>query len=122
MRFTALLHHVTLDRLRTAYFSSKKDAAAGVDGITWQHYGQQLDENLQRLHSEVPRETRRSSGRETLILHDRTRGTLSVLREWTDWAEPSPLSLAGLPPRRFALERLLELVKLVESLRREADR
>ena len=34
MRFTALLHHVTLDRLRTAYFSSKKDAAAGVDGIT----------------------------------------------------------------------------------------
>jgi hypothetical protein len=39
MRFTALLHHVNLDRLRTAYFSSKKDAAAGVDGITWQHYG-----------------------------------------------------------------------------------
>jgi Family of unknown function (DUF5372) len=45
-----------------------------------------------------------------------------VLREWTDWAEPSPLSLAGQPPRRFALERLLELVKLVESLRREVDR
>jgi RNA-directed DNA polymerase len=55
MRFTALLHHVSLDRLRTAYFSSKKDAAAGVDGITWQHYGQQLEENLQRLHSEVHR-------------------------------------------------------------------
>jgi RNA-directed DNA polymerase len=53
MRFTALLHHVCLDRLRTAYFSSKKDAAAGVDGITWQHYGQQLEENLQRLHSKV---------------------------------------------------------------------
>jgi group II intron reverse transcriptase/maturase len=53
MRFTALLHHVSLDRLRTAYFSSKKDAAARVDGVTWQHYGQQLEENLQRLHSEV---------------------------------------------------------------------
>jgi len=55
MRFTALLHHVTVDRLRTAYFSSKKHAAAGVDGVTWQHYGEQLEENLQRLHSEVHR-------------------------------------------------------------------
>lgn len=55
MRFTALLHHVSLDRLRTAYFSSKKDAAAGVDRVTWQHYGQQLEENLQRLHSDVHR-------------------------------------------------------------------
>jgi hypothetical protein len=66
--------------------------------------------------------TRRLSGRETLILHDPTRGTLSVLREWTDWSGLSPLSLAGLPPQRFALEGLLELVQLVESLRRELDR
>lgn len=62
------------------------------------------------------------SGRETLILRDPTRGTVTVLREWTDWAEPSALSVVGLPPRRFALEGLLELVKLVESLRREIDR
>src|ERR1700693_1594338 len=65
--------------------------------------------------------TRRSSGRETLILHDPTGGTLIVRREWTDWAEPSPLSLARLPSRRFALEGLLELVKLVQRLR-ELDR
>ena len=39
--------------MRTAYLFSKKDAAAGVDGITWQHYGEQLEENLQRLHSSV---------------------------------------------------------------------
>ena len=40
-RFTALLHHVyDIDRLRTAYFALKRDAAAGVDGETWQHYGE----------------------------------------------------------------------------------
>ena len=39
-RFTALLHHIyDLDRLRTAYSAIKKDAAAGIDGETWKHYG-----------------------------------------------------------------------------------
>jgi RNA-directed DNA polymerase len=49
-RFTALLHHVDIERLRTAYFSSKKDAAPETDGVTWKQYGQQLEENLQQLH------------------------------------------------------------------------
>lgn len=65
--------------------------------------------------------TRRLSGRETLILREPTRGSVSVLREWTDWAEPSVLTVPGEQPRRFALEPLLELVKLVESLSRELD-
>jgi RNA-directed DNA polymerase len=39
-RFTALLHHVyDLNRLRAAYLSLKKEAAPGVDGETWRHYG-----------------------------------------------------------------------------------
>ena len=43
-RFTALLHHVyDLDRLRAAYVALKRDAAAGVDGETWRHYGRQTD-------------------------------------------------------------------------------
>ena len=54
-RFTALLHHVDVDRLREAYFTSKKDAAAGVDGVTWQHYGEQLEDNLRALHAKVHR-------------------------------------------------------------------
>ena len=54
-RFTALLHHVDVDRLREAYFTSKKHAAAGVDGVTWQHYGEQLEDNLQALHAKVHR-------------------------------------------------------------------
>lgn len=46
-RFTALLHHVyDLDRLRLAYGSLKRDAAAGVDGETWRHYGERLEDNL----------------------------------------------------------------------------
>jgi RNA-directed DNA polymerase len=40
-RFTALLHHVyNIDRLRMAYQAIRRDAAPGVDGETWQHYGE----------------------------------------------------------------------------------
>ena len=50
VRFTALLHHVyDVDMLREAYFNLKRDAAAGVDGETWQHYGEDLEANLQDL-------------------------------------------------------------------------
>ena len=52
-RFTALLHHVTTDRLRTAYTSLKRDAAAGVDGVTWEDYGIDLDRHLADLHARI---------------------------------------------------------------------
>jgi phosphoglucomutase len=40
-RFTALFHHVyNVDRLRDAYWALKPDASAGIDGETWQHYGE----------------------------------------------------------------------------------
>jgi hypothetical protein len=39
-RFTALLHHVTVDLLQTSYLKLKRDAAPGVDGTTWREYGQ----------------------------------------------------------------------------------
>ena len=49
-RFTALLHHVyDVERLRLAYRSLKRDAAAGIDGETWRHYGEALEDNLQDL-------------------------------------------------------------------------
>jgi RNA-directed DNA polymerase len=55
-RFTALLHHVyDLDRLRTAYFALTRDAAAGVDGETWRHYGEALETNLQDLAARLKR-------------------------------------------------------------------
>jgi RNA-directed DNA polymerase len=55
-RFTALLHHVyDRDCLRRAYLALKRDAAAGVDGETWQHYGERLEENLQDLSGRLAR-------------------------------------------------------------------
>ncbi len=52
-RFTALLHHVSLDRLRAAYRAINPKAAPGVDRVTWQTYGQDLEANLQALHQRV---------------------------------------------------------------------
>jgi len=56
MRFTALLHHIyNLETLRLAYFSLKKEAAAGVDGETWRHYGETLEANLRDLSERLKR-------------------------------------------------------------------
>jgi RNA-directed DNA polymerase len=56
LRFTALLHHIyNLDTLRMAYFRLKKEAAPGVDGETWRHYGEQLEVNLQDLSERLKR-------------------------------------------------------------------
>ena len=52
-RFTALLHHVSLGRLRAAYWAIRPQAAPGVDGVTWAEYGQVLEANLQDLHARV---------------------------------------------------------------------
>jgi RNA-directed DNA polymerase len=54
-RFTALLHHVTVDLLRSAYTWLKRDAAAGVDGVTWDGYGKDLDRRLADLHARIHR-------------------------------------------------------------------
>jgi group II intron reverse transcriptase/maturase len=54
-RFTALLHHVTVDLLREAYFRLKRDAAPGIDGVTWQEYGLDLEGSLVRLHGRIHR-------------------------------------------------------------------
>jgi len=56
LRFTALLHHIyNLETLRTAYFALKKEAAPGVDGETWRHYGEELEKNLQDLSERLKR-------------------------------------------------------------------
>src|SRR6266542_2896244 len=52
-RFTALLHHVTLGRLRAAYWAISPKAAPGVDGVTWAGYGRDLRANLEDLHERV---------------------------------------------------------------------
>ena len=52
-QFTALLHHVSVERLRAAYEAISPQAAPGVDGVTWGTYGQALEDNLQDLHRRV---------------------------------------------------------------------
>src|SRR6202045_3446381 len=56
LRFTALLHHIyNPETLRKAYFCLKKEAAPGVDGETWRHYGETLEDNLQDLSHRLKR-------------------------------------------------------------------
>ena len=54
-KFTALLHHINFDLLREAFFALKRDAAPGVDGVTWRAYEADLDLNLTDLASRVHR-------------------------------------------------------------------
>jgi RNA-directed DNA polymerase len=55
-RFTALFHHIyDVERLRAAFVATKKDAAAGVDGETWEHYEENLEANLQDLSHRLKR-------------------------------------------------------------------
>jgi RNA-directed DNA polymerase len=55
VRFTALLHHVTVDRLRGCCRALRRAAAAGVDDVTWDDYGVDLEANLRDLHARVQR-------------------------------------------------------------------
>ena len=55
LKFTALLHHVTVDLLRDSYGSLKKQAAPGVDGVRWEEYGRDLEVRLTGLHGRIHR-------------------------------------------------------------------
>jgi RNA-directed DNA polymerase len=54
-RFTALLHHISVPMLRTAFYALKRDAAPGVDGLTWQDYEADLEHRIEALHDRVQR-------------------------------------------------------------------
>jgi group II intron reverse transcriptase/maturase len=72
LRFTALLHHIySLETLRLAYFRLKKEAAPGVDGETWRHYGESLEDNLRDLSGRLKRGAYRAKPvRRAYILKD----------------------------------------------------
>jgi len=81
VRFTALLHHITVDLLRKSYFALKRQSAAGIDGMNWQTYGENLTENLAALHSQIHKGSYRAKpARRTLIPKaDGTQRPLSIL-------------------------------------------
>jgi retron-type reverse transcriptase len=54
-RFTSLFHHISLSLLRLAFHALKRDAASGVDGLTWKDYEADLERKLESLHAQVQR-------------------------------------------------------------------
>jgi group II intron reverse transcriptase/maturase len=54
-RFTTLLHHISPELLEEVFFDLKKNAAAGVDGLTWRDYEADLERKLEDLHARVHR-------------------------------------------------------------------
>src|ERR1035437_2683902 len=56
LQFNNLLHHVTIALLRQSYFALKRDAAAGIDDVTWREYGKDLEAHLPGLHERVQSE------------------------------------------------------------------
>ena len=53
VRFTALLHHITIDLLKRSYLSLERNSAPGIDGVTWQAYGESLEAKLTDLHDRI---------------------------------------------------------------------
>jgi hypothetical protein len=101
-RFTALLHHVSLERLVMAYWDLSPKAAPGVDGVTWEAYGQDLVANLRDLHARVQQGRYRASPSRRAYLaaagyarKEGTRGNIS-----TGGPQPGPAPSAGEPARK----------------------
>lgn len=81
VRFTALLHHITVDLLKQSYHSLERDSAPGIDGVTWQAYGENLEEKLTVLHDRIHKGSYRAHpARRTYI--PKTDGTQRPLSIW----------------------------------------
>jgi group II intron reverse transcriptase/maturase len=81
VRFTALLHHITIELLERSYYALNRHSAPGIDGVTWQAYGENPEENLTDLHSRIHRGSYRARpGRRTYTPKpDGSQRPLSVL-------------------------------------------
>src|SRR5436309_4557527 len=81
VRFTALLHHIAVELLKRSYLSLERDSAPGIDGVTWQSYGENLEEKLEDLHDKVHRGSYRARpARRTYIPKaDGSKRPLSIL-------------------------------------------
>ena len=93
-RFTALLHHVTLERLHAAYRALRPGAAAGSDGVTWASYGQDLEANLNDLHARVHSGAYRARPSRRVYIPKadgrlRPLGIASLEDKWWPWSETS---------------------------------
>jgi hypothetical protein len=84
-RFTALLHHGNVDLLRDSYYALKRQAAPGVDGVTWQEYETGLENRLTDLYNRVHRGSQ----------YERSEKAHAVSRERCIWHKRSPIADEG---------------------------
>jgi RNA-directed DNA polymerase len=79
-KLTALLHHVTPERLRESYHALKRNVASGVDGVTWEVYGENLGDNLRDLHKRIHTGTYRAQPAKRIYLPkpDGTRRPINI--------------------------------------------
>jgi RNA-directed DNA polymerase len=102
LRFTALLHHIDFEMLMESYYALQRAAAPGVDGVTWQAYGEDMEERIADLHSRVHRGAYRAQPSK---------------RAWIPKADGQqrPLGIAALEDKivqqavKFVLERIYEV-------------
>jgi RNA-directed DNA polymerase len=100
-RFTALFHHVySPELLRKSYLDLKREAAPGIDGETWRHYGERLEEHLRDLAERLKKGAYRASPREKGV-HSQVRRTHEADRAYGAGRQDRP---AG---RRRGAERHL---------------
>ena len=80
-KFTSLLHHVDPEMLRTSFYALKRDAAPGVDGMTWDTYEQGLDRRIETLHARVQSGAYRAlpSRRSYIPKEDGTKRPLAII-------------------------------------------
>ena len=103
-RFTSLLHHVyDVERLRAAYLAIKRDAAAGIDGETWRHYGENL---VQRANRPLYRAYLLKESLAGILGRHQLHVARTKLCEWIAWA---------------ARSRLAPFKKLSKTIRRHLD-
>ena len=53
VKFSSLLHHITVDLLKKSFYSLKRGSAAGVDGVSWTEYERVLKGNLEKLKEAI---------------------------------------------------------------------
>src|SRR5579864_6131937 len=81
LRFTTLLHHICeVDRLREAYLRLKREAAPGVDGETWRHYGEAQETNLQGLSGRLRRGAYRAKPVRRVYRRRHCQGDVRIVR------------------------------------------
>ncbi len=102
LRFTSLMHHITLGMLEDAYGSLKRNAAAGIDGMTWAEYGEDLAPRLADLHGRV---------------HDGRYRALPSKRAWIPKADGRmrPLGIAALEDKIVQLAVVWVLQAIYEE-------